>query len=155
MQDATKIKDSLKTQLYSLIVFVKTSKEYSEFMLTDPSVKQEARGALKFMSNSCTSFINRIRGGISTEDGKRTFDAEWQKDYLAWASIFDSLVRMDEMQIEGVEQFCLGILKGDVVITKGQRCPACYGDNVEAIGGNNRRCCDCKHHYVEGAVEEL
>lgn len=109
------ISEKMKSDLYSAVVFTKISKDYLELMLADRlQIKREARGLLKDHATACSNFIVRVRAQLTTEEGKKQFDAEWQKDYLAYASIFDSLMRMTPEQWEGVEYFCLGLLSGEI-----------------------------------------
>lgn len=111
-----KITAEQKADLYSTVVFAKVAADHADMILQGQNVRREAKMYLGDLSKQVHRFISLLRASIATEEGKRAFDAEWKKDYLAWASIFHSLVQMDEGQIQGVERFCLGVLAGEVEV---------------------------------------
>lgn len=111
-----KISQEQQSDLYCAVVFAKVAQDYSEMILRSTGVKREAKVTFTQFIAAVNRFVSSLRAAITTEEGKRAFDAEWQKDYLSYASIFHSLVQMNPQQIEGTERFCQGVLLGEVEV---------------------------------------
>ncbi len=103
-----------KADALALASLVSCVMDYAQMIAGNATIAGEAKADLTFLFNACKSFLKRLRAEPGTQ---KEVDEALCRDTLAFASIFQTMTLMNEVQRQGVEQLCLGIASGEVDVT--------------------------------------
>jgi hypothetical protein len=110
--------EQTKADFYSLVTYVRIANEYAEMLLRQETyaLRGEAKQAITFIRNATHRFYADMKNVVD-EPGRKRLEEEFEiKDFLAWASITQSLINMTDEQIIAVELFCNDLLNGKLKI---------------------------------------
>ena len=103
--------------LYAMMAMMKCAAEYKAILVSEGVIVRElksaANEAFKGVPLMFRAFDKQIRE-LLTEDDLVIWQADWKRDYLCFAAIFELMAGMDDQQRSVMEQFATELSKGNV-----------------------------------------